>query len=174
MQVAALFKQVKARGVDAKVLARCTPATREAFTNPYSVRWHSGEVLVDFSEALVAEVGQAVFADINYDMTRASFGPILRPMVQVALALTGRSPATLLARVPTSLESALKNVRAVWESTGKNSGRLSFTYPCSIQPDTEHAWRGALRFITELCGQPSRLEKVELLGGNSLHFHYAW
>ena len=174
VQVAGLLKQVKARGLDAKVLARCTPATRLVFENPYSARWHSGEALVDFSEATVAVAGPAEFEALNFDMAHASFGPILKPMVQVALAITGRSPATVLGRMPASIEQALRNVKCVWTSSDKNGGTLSFTYPCPIQPDTEHAWRGALRFVAELSGQPVRVDTCELRDGNSLHFKVSW
>ncbi len=174
VQLAGLMKQVKARSLDAKVLAKCSPATQEAFKNPYSARWHSGEVLVEFSELLVQEMGQQAFADLNYDMTKASFGPILGPMLQVALAITGRSPATVLARVPTSAEQALKNVKCSWTSTGPKSGTLGFEYPCPIKPDTEHAWRGALRFISELSGSVIKIDKVDLRGGSALFLFVSW
>jgi hypothetical protein len=173
VQVAGIMKQVKARGLDAKLLAMVSAPTREAFENPYSARWHSGEVLVEFSEALVAVLGQAGFEELNYDMARASFGPILRPMIQVALAITGRSPATLFARVPASIEQALKNVKCTWTSSGPNSGALSFVYPCTIKPDTEYAWRGALRFISELTGTASKVDQCEVTV-DSVHFKLSW
>lgn len=159
VQVAGLMKQVHARGLAEQVLAKCSDDTRRAFTSPYSTRWHSGTVLVEFSEAIVAVAGSKTFGDMNYDMTRASFGPILGPMLQVALAITGRTPATLLARMPQAIESALKNVQVTWESTGATSGTLRFVYPCDIRPDTLHAWLGALRFIEELSGTTLRFEE---------------
>lgn len=175
VQVSGLFKQAKLRGVEAKALARCGAETRFVFENPWSARWHSGVALSEFSAALIAELGREGFADLNYDMTRASFGPILRPMVQVALALTGRSPATIFARVPSSLESALHNVEAKWEATGKNGGRLSFKYPAPIDPDTEWAWRGALRAISELSGTQARVDEVKVdAAQGSLLFTLSW
>ena len=174
VQLAALWKQVKARGLEAKVLARVQPATRAALENPWSARWHSGDVLTDVSQSIIDEAGTDAFADLNYDMTRESFGPIVRPLITVALAITGRSPGTGFARVPSGVTSALQNVAVSWKETSPNSGALSFVYPSPIRPETEFAWRGALRALAELAGSPARVEKVELLGGNSLHLHLAW
>lgn len=174
VQVAGLFKQVKLKGLDAKALAKCSPATRAVFENPWSARWHSGETLTEFSRVVVELVGREGFADLNYDMARASFGPILRPMIQVALAITGRSPATVFARVPSSLESALRNVVSTWEPTGKTGGVLRFAYPCVIDPDTEWAWRGAIRFIGELSGTPARIDEAKLIDGSALQFTLSW
>jgi hypothetical protein len=173
VQVNGLMKQIKARGLAPKLLAAVSPATRTAFEDPWSAKWHSGEVLVEFSEALVAELGQQGFEALNYDMTKASFGPILGPMVQVALAITGRSPATLFARVPAAIEQALKNVKCVWTSTGATSGELRFEYPCAIKPDTEYAWRGALRFVSELCGNTNPIERCDVKS-NGLCFYMRW
>lgn len=174
VQVSGVWKQLQRRGVEAKVLARLLPTTRAAVENPWSTRWHSGDVLIDLSQSIIDEVGVEAFMDLNYEMARDSFGGIVRPLIQVALALTGRSPATVFARIPSGVTSALQNVSVAWKSTGEKAGLLSFTYPSPIRPETEFAWRGALRFLSELSGTPSRVEKVELLGGNSLHFDLSW
>lgn len=174
VQLAGIAKQAQARGLFDKALARCAPQTQQAFRNPYDARWHPGAVLSDFSEALLAISDAATFEAINFDMAKASFGPILRPVIQVAMAITGRSPATILARVPASVAPAVKNVGCVWEPQGKSGGALSFTYPRDISPNSELAWRGALRFIAELSGQPVRVEKVDFIAQRTLRFVLAW
>lgn len=174
VQVSGVWKQVKQRGAEAKVLARLQPATRAAVENPWSTRWHSGDVLIDLSQCIIDELGVDAFMDLNYDMARDSFGAIVRPLIQVALAITGRSPATVFARIPSGVTSALQHVAVDWKSTSSKGGVLSFTYPSPIRPETEFAWRGALRFLSELSGTPSRVEKVDLRNGNSLHISLAW
>ncbi|MFZ5442321.1 MAG: hypothetical protein ACOZQL_20095 [Myxococcota bacterium] len=175
VQIAGLYKQAKLARVEARALARCSPETRAVFENPWSARWHSGVALSEFSAALVAELGREGFAKLNADMARASFGPILRPMLQVALALTGRSPATVLSRLPASLESALRNVETSWAQTGPRAGTLRFRYPNVIEADTEWAWRGVFDFISELAGTPLRLERVQVdCAQGTLVFELAW
>ncbi|MFO0600620.1 MAG: hypothetical protein U0228_35255 [Myxococcaceae bacterium] len=154
VQIAGLKKQLDARGLTEKVLARCSPQTQAVMRDAYRARWHAGTVLVEVSMSIVTELGEDGFAQLNYEMTRASFGPILRPMLQVALALTGRTPATVLSRVPAAVQTALKNVTITWTANGARAGTLEFIYPCDIHTETLSAWLGAMRFVEELCGQP--------------------
>ena len=174
MQLTGLWKQVVKRSLEAKVRARLAPATLAALENPWSTRWHSGDVLSDLSCGIVDELGREAFADLNYDMTRESFGPIIRPLITVALALTGRSAGTVLARVPSGASSALQNVNITWRETGARAGTLSFVYPTPIRPETEFAWRGALRALSELAGAPATIAKVELRDGNALRIDLTW
>lgn len=174
VQLAGLAKQAKARGLLEGTLARCSPATRNAFENPYAARWHPGTVLAEFSEALLALSDPATFEALNYDMSKDSFGPILRPMVQVAMTITGRSPSTILSRVPASIAPAVRNVTSTWEPEGTHGGALSFTYPSDISRNSELAWRGVIRFIGELSGQPLRVTRLDFIASRTLRFSLAW
>ncbi|MDP1829462.1 MAG: hypothetical protein Q8L48_39715 [Archangium sp.] len=173
VQLAGLSKQAKAHGLLDAALAKCSQATREAFENPYGARWHPGAQLTEFGEALLTLTDPVTLENINYEMTKASFGSILRPVVQVALALTGRSPGTLFARVPTSLPQALKHVTCAWEPEGKSAGALRFTYPTAVSPYSGVAWRGVVRFLSELAGQPARVTEA-IIEGNTLRLSVAW
>lgn len=173
VQLSGLLKQAQGRGLAEAVLARCSPATRAAFENPHVSRWHPGPALAEFSEALVEVAGAATLEAINFEMSRASFGPILRPMLQVTLALTGRSPATLLSRMPASISQAVRGVDCTWTALGPASGVLAFHYPGGISRNAEHSWRGALRFVGELAGATLRVDRVEHVGGR-LAFTVSW
>lgn len=173
VQLNGLLKQAQTRGVAEAVLARCSPATQAVFANPHASRWHPGPALAEFSEALMEVSGPATLETINYEMSRAAFGPILRPMLQVTLALTGRTPATLLARMPMSIAQAVRGVGCEWSSLNATSGVLAFQYPGGISRNAEHSWRGALRFVGELAGATLRIERVEHIGGR-LAFTVAW
>ncbi|MFO0595726.1 MAG: hypothetical protein U0228_10485 [Myxococcaceae bacterium] len=172
VQISGLLKELKKRGLD-KVVAQCSAEAQAVFGNPFSARWHPGHVLIEVGERVIAEVGGEGFADVMYQMARNSFGPILRPMLQVAMAMTGRTPAALLARVPTSIQQAVQNVTATWTPATPNTGTLVFQYPCPIPTPTEFAWRGSLRFLSELAGTPIRVEQVDK-PGHQLVLHVAW
>lgn len=174
VQLAGLARQAKARGLLEPALARCGDATRAAVLQPHAARWHPGPVLVEFSEALIAASDATTFELINYEMSRDSFGPILRPMVQVAMTLTGRTPATILARMPAAIASAVRNITCTWTPEGPRGGVLAFAYPTEISSNAAHAWRGAIRFVGELAGAPVEVTKFEHVGQRTLRFTLGW
>lgn len=173
VQLAGIAKQVKQRGKFDAVLARCSPEVQAVMRDPHSQKWHGGSVLVGFSMALVEEVGLEVFRQMNHDMAAASFGPILGPMLQVALALTGRTPATLLARMPQAVQTALRNVEVTWRPIDPKRGVICFVYPSAIHQETLHAWKGALDFIGDLTGQALTYER-EGVSHDTVELQVAW
>lgn len=158
------------------VEARLDPATRAILERPFSARTHSADVLRDVSDALLAVAGPEVFRRHAYLMARDSLGRILTPMFKVALALTGRTPATLLARVPDSVQQALRGVTATWTSSGPNAGTLAVKYPEAVNRTAEEGWRGTLQFLFELIeGSPGTIARTEWLeAGTRLVLHITW
>ncbi|MBE2249398.1 MAG: hypothetical protein IAE78_07590 [Myxococcus sp.] len=132
------------------VLQRVSPATKAALDSPHSARTHDADLLRDASDALFAVAGSQVFQKHAYLMARDTLGKILVPMFKVALALTGTSPATLLARVPDSVHQALRGVTVTWTPESPNAGALQIDYPVAVPPVAEDGWRGTLKFLFEL------------------------
>lgn len=75
--------------------------------------------------------------------------------------------------MPTSIGQVLPGVKATWTAGDSTHGVLAIEYPTPVVAHTEHAWRGALRFLAELSGTPARVEKAEHTGA-VLTFHLAW
>jgi hypothetical protein len=149
-------------GLLAQVVARLQPATRAVLDSPFSARTHDADVLRDLSDTLHALAGAETFQKHAYLMARDSLGKILIPMFKVALALTGRSPATLLARVPDSVNQALRGVKATWLPDGPSGGVLRVDYPEPVTPVASDGWRGTLRFLFELIeGMPARIVRID-------------
>lgn len=163
-------------GLLEQVEARIQPSTKAALDAPFSARTHDADVLRDLSEVLHALSGSAVFQQHAYLMARDSLGKILVPMFKVALALTGRSPGTLLARVPDSVHQAMRGVTVTWKPDGPRGGALVVDYPEPVAPAAEDGWRGTLKFLFELIeGMPASITKVEQLNGNQrLSIHVVW
>ncbi|MER2561072.1 MAG: hypothetical protein ABTQ32_10150, partial [Myxococcaceae bacterium] len=97
MNLAALVKALQADGSAAKVLGRVAPQTRAVLEMPHGQRWHPGVIAVETWGAIIDTSGGPKLEALNLALTRQSFGPIIRPLVKVALALGGSSPATVLA-----------------------------------------------------------------------------
>jgi len=163
-------------GLLEQVVARIPPATKAVLEAPFSARTHDADVLRDLSDALFAVAGSAVFQQHAYLMARDSLGKILVPMFKVALALTGRTPATLLSRVPDSVHQAMRGVTATWLPDGPSGGVLRIDYPEPVAPVAEDGWRGTLRFLFGLVeGTPATISKVERLNdGRRLSIHVVW
>ena len=109
-------------------------------------------------------------------MARDSLGKILTPMFKVALALTGRSPATLLSRVPDSVHQVLRGVKATWLPDGSTAGVLRVDYPEPVTAVAADGWRGTLKFLFELIeGTPAHIVKIETLNEvRTLTIHVQW
>ena len=95
VQLTGLWKQVVKRGLEAKVRAHLSAATQTAIENPWSTRWHSGDVLSDLSCGIVDELAVA-----------AEDGPIGDHKIVVAATGTwsqgpGAEPAAADEAVPT-------------------------------------------------------------------------
>lgn len=173
VQLAGLLKRVRAQGLETAVLEKCSPATRAAFQNPYATTWHAGPLLAEFSMALVRSSSTALFEQLNYEMARDSFGPIVGSLMQVAMAVFGRSPATLLSKLGQAAGQGLRGVPIVWTAQGERGGELRITYPGGIEKEVEFAWRGVLRFLGELAKTPITVKRVDIDGG-AFEFQLEW
>ena len=174
--VSGFKKALQDLGLLEQVVAKVRPETKDVLDAPFSARTHDADVLRDLSDVLHALAGVETFQKHSYLMARDSLGKILTPMFKVALALTGRSPATLLSRVPDSVHQALRGVKATWLPDGDKAGVLRVDYPEPVTPVAADGWRGTLRFLFELIeGVPARIVKIETLNEvRTLAIHVQW
>lgn len=151
MHVAGLAKAAAKLGYD-DVVPLLPPAVRASFEAPFSRRWHPAEVMISFSDTLVAKHGADALEKHSYEMTKSSFGAALRPLISVALALMGGNPSALFARVGDGLSLALRGVRVKWRAEERS---LVLQYPMALPDEAVDSWRGVLRFLYELANRPS-------------------
>lgn len=176
MHVAGMVKVLDRLGYTARVQEKVSGATRAALERPYDARWHPGAVLVEVSDAVIALEGGPALETMTYEMTKSSFGPVLRPVISVALALTGNDPASVFSRVRDSLKVAMRGVDVHWDPDGKQAGALSLTYPMALPADAVASWRGVVRFLFELSKHPEgQLAHHELVNGaRTLKLRLEW
>jgi hypothetical protein len=171
MHVAGMARALTTLGYN-DVLGRLTPETLKSMDDPYSNRWHPGQVLVEVSNALVAVRGPDALEAMSYTMTRQSFGAVLRPMMSVALALTGNNPASLFARVGDGLQVAMRGVDVRWREA---EHALELKYPEPVPDHVAASWRGVARFLFELSGREGRLESATFTDEHrTVTFVFAW
>jgi hypothetical protein len=110
--------------------------------------------MIECSEAVAAARGDDALEAMSYVMTRNSFGPVLRPLVSVALALGGGDPAALFARIGDGLKMAMRGVDVTWR---EDERALFLRYKVQLPDGVVASWRGVARFLFELAGRDGRL-----------------
>lgn len=143
-------KALEEVGLFDAVAAKLSPSTKAVLENPFVAKIHPLSVFRELADTTYQVGGAERYEQHAYVMARLAFGKILTPMFKVALALTGRTPATLMSRVPDSVGQAFRGVTATWEPKGSNGGTLNVVYPIEVPPSAEYAWRGTLRFLFTL------------------------
>lgn len=171
-----LAKALTAQGLLEKLAPRLAPATLEILRRPHERRWHPGAVALETWGAIIDVAGAPAFEALNLKLTRDSFGPIVKPLLKVVLALGGSSPATVLSRLDDTIMVATKGVKVTWTPSGKDSGTVIFEYPCPMprQDVVEFGWRGAMRFGEELTGKPLVFAPVERRSDRAFAFPVRW
>lgn len=172
----ALAKALTAEGLLDKVAARLSPATLATLKSPHERRWHPGAVALEVWGAIIDVAGGPTFEALNLKQTRDSFGPIIRPLLKVVLALGGSSPAAVLARLDDTVKVAMKGLKVTWQPSGDTSGTVLFEYPCPMprQDIVEYGWRGAMRFGDELTGKPLTFGPVVRKSDRAFAFPVRW
>jgi len=175
MNLSSLVRALQVRGLLEKVLEVVQPETRAVLSNPMQAKWHPGAYAVDTWLAVIKVGGPAQLEALNLKVTAESFGPIVRPLVKVALALGGSSPATVFSQLNNAVKVATRGVTISWTPESKTSGQVAFNYPQSVPPEVvEHGWRGVMRFTEELTGKTLRFERFEVVDEWSFVFYVAW
>lgn len=173
--LAGLGKALRGAGLLEQVAPRLSVATRRIIDNPYGERWHPASHSAELCTVVLEQFGPQTLEDIAFVVSRDSFGPILGPMLKVALTLSGVSPATIFGRINQSLMPVVQGVSATWRSDGAQSGVVAFEYPMVAPPFTEVSWRGGLRFMFLLVGLEGTIAPCERLeGGRVLRFAVSW
>lgn len=175
VHVAGFAAAAKRLGLMEKVLPLLAPATRYVLDHPFDEKWVSAHVIQDLRQRIAEVHGAQVLDPLNFAMTKDSLGKLVTPMLRVALAITGRSPATVFSRLGDTVKIAMQGVTAKWTPQGENAGRVTLSYP-EPPPNVVHeAWRGVFRFGFELTDREGSLVAHRYLdGGKTLELDVSW
>ncbi len=162
-------------GLMERVLPLLTEETRHTLEHPYEAKWVPARIIQDLTSRIAEVFGPEVLDPLNFVMTKDSMGKLVLPMLRVALVLTGRSPASVFARVGDSVKVAMQGVNASWVPKDDTSGRITLRY---VQPPPQvvhHAWKGVFRFAFELTNREGQLDAHRYLdAGLTLELDVSW
>lgn len=171
-----IVKGLKAAGVLPGLLQHVSPELRKILESPYAERWYRGELMTELWLKVGELHGWNKVEDINFDVTMNSLGPVVRPVMRVALALADASPAAVFSRMGSLASTAIRNVEFGWDSKSKISGAMWLRYPDPVPPEfVEHCWAGIFRTGSEMVGKTVKVERFEVTReGRQFTFHLSW
>ena len=174
VNLAGLAKALDASGRRAEIDALLSPSARAALADPHSARWHPGKLAVEMWMAVVKLGGPKWLEELNYEMTKKSFGPIVGSVVKIGLTLSGSSPATVFSRLDNLVSVALKGLQFEWKPRAQG-GVETITYPCAMPREAvEAGWRGIIRVGGEMTGKTIRVDRFEPETDRRFRFEVSW
>lgn len=171
-----IVKGLTAAGVLPALLEQVSAPVKKALESPWGERWYPGELMTELWLKVGELHGWEKVEDINYEVTMKSLGPVVRPVLRVALALTDASPAAVFSRMGSLASTAIRNVEFGWDAQSKTSGAMWLRYPDPVPPPfVQHCWAGIFRTGSELVGKPVKVERFEVSEGDRrFTFHLSW
>lgn len=175
VNLTAMGKALASSGRSAEVYALLSPEARATWENPLTARWHPGRHAVEGWAAVVKVGGVRWLEDLNFTLTRQSFGPIVGPLVKIGLTLSGSSPATIFSRLGNLVSVALKGLTFDWQPASASAGTLRVTYPWAVPPEVvDGGWRGIFRVGGEMAGKGIRVERFRSESPRVFCFDVSW
>jgi hypothetical protein len=173
--LASYVKAARELGVLEAALPKVSQNTRDALAAPHRRGWLPASIIQELTAAVYETASAERLSELNYRMTKHSMGPIVMPIIRVAMALTGRSPATVFARLNDAMAAGMRDVQISWAPAGERAGSVTFRYPEKVPVVVHHAWAGIFRFAFELTGHEGRISRHEYAdAGRTLRLDVEW
>jgi hypothetical protein len=147
--VGAIARALSKLGQLDAVIAKAEAPSAQMLRAPNERRWWGAAEVFGMTRALAEVGGDALVQQVGRLAVLESISVVLRPLVGVLMTLSGPSPATLFSRFGQMSETAVKNVKFAWTSTGPNGGELVITYPVPVPAPYVLYWLGAFDFVWE-------------------------
>jgi len=142
------------RGCATQVKQRVSAATAELIDKPpFPFAWMPAAAMDELESALSMVAGRQACVDLGMTAGRKLGGSVVQPVLKMATALFGNTPATVFQNLERFYSIVLKGMRFEYEATGPKSGIVRAR---ADGPDVPAALfdvtRGNLSYVFELCG----------------------
>jgi len=153
---------LKERGCTALVQAKVSAATKQLMEQPpFPFAWMPATPMDELESALSAVSGREACVDLGLIAGRKLGGSVIQPVLKMATALFGNTPATVFQNLERFYSMVLKGMTFEYEATA----------PAALFDVT----RGNLTYVFELCGVQGTVEPPEQLriGDSGAEARYA-
>jgi hypothetical protein len=139
------------QGLKAAVRARLPPDTQALLDKPpLLISWVAARHIDALLDAVLQIGGEEKLVQLGEETTRASFGPVLRPLLRTLVSLFGASPAALFGRIDSTLPVFVKGASFTYEPGGDRDGFLHLRTVDRPPAAWLLQWKGTLRFTFEV------------------------
>jgi hypothetical protein len=163
-------------GLAPAVRARVPEETRALFDHPpLPSSWISARHIDALLEALFAVGGEEKVLQLAEETTRASFGPVLLPLLKTFVVLFGTSPATMFSRLDSTVAVYMKGASFTFEEAGENGGVLRLRAVDQPARAWFLQWKGRLRFAFEMARVSGSIDSCDVdTDGKGAAYRVTW
>jgi hypothetical protein len=142
------------RGCATQVKEKVSPTTAELIEKPpFPFAWMPAVAMDELESALSMVAGRQACVDLGMTAGRKLGGSVIQPVLKMATALFGNTPATVFQNLERFYSMVLKGMKFEYEATGPKAGIVRATaggprVPAALFDVT----RGNLSYVFELCG----------------------
>jgi hypothetical protein len=139
------------QGLKAAVRERLPPDTQALLDKPpLLITWLAARHIDALLDAVLQIGGEEKLVQLGEETTRASFGPVLRPLLRTLVSLFGASPAALFSKIDSTLPVFVRGASFTYEPGGDREGVLHLRTVDRPPPAWLLQWKGTLRFTFEV------------------------
>jgi hypothetical protein len=141
-------------GCSTQVKQRVSPSTAELIEKPpFPFAWMPAVAMDELESALSTVAGRQACVDLGMTAGRKLGGSVIQPVLKMATALFGNTPATVFQNLERFYSMVLKGMTFGYEATGPKSGIVRARAEGPRVPDALFdVTRGNLTYVFELCG----------------------
>jgi Protein of unknown function (DUF2378) len=142
------------RGCADQVRKRVSPSTADLIDKPpFPFAWISASAMDELESALSMVAGREACVDLGMTAGRKLGGTVVQPVLKMATALFGNTPATVFQNLERFYSMVLKGMTFEYQASGPKSGVVRARaegphVPAALFDVT----RGNLTYVFELCG----------------------
>ena len=145
---------VQQRGCSALVKQKVSPATAELIDKPpFPFAWMPAVAMDELQSALSAVAGREACVDLGVTAGRKLGGSVIQPVLKMATALFGNTPATVFQNLERFYSMVLKGMSFEYQVVGAKEGLIRARVDgANVPAALFDVTRGNLTYVFELCG----------------------
>jgi hypothetical protein len=145
---------LKERGCLTLVRQRVSPSTAALIDKPpFPFAWIPAAALDEMETVLAAVAGKQACADLGAVAARKLGGSVIAPVLRMATALFGNTPAAVFQNLERFYSMVLKGMRFQYQALGDREGLVrALAEGPNVPPALFEVTRGNLGYVFELCG----------------------
>jgi hypothetical protein len=151
------------RGCTALVKQKVSEATKQLMEKPpFPFAWMAATPMDELESAISAVAGREACVELGLVAGRKLGGSVIQPVLKMATALFGNTPATVFQNLERFYSMVLKGMTFEYEATGPREGAVRVRATgAGVPAALFDVTRGNLTYVFELCGVQGTVEPPE-------------